>query len=260
MSVSGMAAIPAQQVFRSGIDVVHLGVAVVDKAGSAVSSLTQDDFVVYEGGKRQELKYFARGDAREGEVPPLHIGLVFDTSGSMAADMELARSAAIKFLNRLPRAEDADEILERRHRLLDRRVRVPVVEPVKVDVVGLQAPQRVLAGRDDGLAARAAAVRVAGIQVAAELGGDDEAVAASRVAADVVAEDLLGVTLRVEVRGVDEVAADLDVAVHDLLRFLDGGAPPEVFAERHRTEAQRADTESRSAERYVVIEWHENLP
>ena len=101
-----MAAIPAQQVFKSGVDVVHLGVAVVDKAGSAVSTLTQDDFVVYEGGKKQDLKYFVRGDAAEGDAPPLHVGLVFDTSGSMAADMELARSAAIKFLNRLPRAED----------------------------------------------------------------------------------------------------------------------------------------------------------
>jgi Ca-activated chloride channel family protein len=106
MSASGMATIPAQQVFRSGIDVVHLGVAVVDKAGAAVSTLTQDDFVVYEAGKKQELKYFVRGDATEGDAPPLHLGLVFDTSGSMAADMELARSAAIKFLNRLPRAED----------------------------------------------------------------------------------------------------------------------------------------------------------
>ena len=106
MSAAGMAAIPAQQVFKSGIDVVHLGVAVVDKAGSAVASLTQDDFVVYEGGKKQELKYFVRGDATDAEAPPLHVGLVFDTSGSMAADMELARSAAIKFLNRLPRAED----------------------------------------------------------------------------------------------------------------------------------------------------------
>jgi Ca-activated chloride channel family protein len=118
MSVAGMAAIPAQQVFKSGVDVVHLGVAVVDKAGSAVSTLTQDDFVVYEGGKKQELKYFLHGnyfwtpagkgvlDPKDGDAPPLHIGLVFDTSGSMAADMELARSAAIKFLNRLPRAED----------------------------------------------------------------------------------------------------------------------------------------------------------
>ena len=101
---AGLAAIPQQPAFRSGVDLVNLGVAVIDKGGVAVAGLTQDDFVVYEEGKKQDLRFFsAEGEAA---VLPLHIGLVFDTSGSMAADMELARSAAIKFLNRLPRAED----------------------------------------------------------------------------------------------------------------------------------------------------------
>jgi Ca-activated chloride channel family protein len=112
---AGLTAIPAQQVFRTGVEVVILGVAVMDKGGAAIPGLTQDDFAVYEEGKKQELRYFAADGARDnggkdgaigGERPPLHVGLVFDTSGSMAADMELARSAAIKFLNRLPRAED----------------------------------------------------------------------------------------------------------------------------------------------------------
>ena len=109
---AGLAAIPPQQVFRSGVDVVNLGVAVMDgKTGSAVMGLTRDDFVVYEGGKKQELRYFAVSDPKGSadgseERPPLHVGLVFDTSGSMVRDMELARSAAIRFLNRLPRAED----------------------------------------------------------------------------------------------------------------------------------------------------------
>ncbi len=108
---AGLAAIPQEPAFRSGVDVVNLGVAVIDKAGAAVGGLTKDDFVVYEQGKKQELRYFAADGARlavgpDGERPPLHVGLVFDTSGSMAADMDLARSAAIRFLNRLPRAED----------------------------------------------------------------------------------------------------------------------------------------------------------
>ena len=111
MFTAGLAAIPQQPAFRAGVEVVNLGVAVIDKAGAAVGGLTQNDFVVYEEGKKQELRYFAADGARmgvgpDGDRPPLHIGLVFDTSGSMAADMELARSAAIKFLNRLPRAED----------------------------------------------------------------------------------------------------------------------------------------------------------
>jgi Ca-activated chloride channel family protein len=113
---AGLAAIPQQPAFRSGVDVVNLGVAVIDKGGAAVSGLTQDDFAVFEEGKKQELRYFAAdgakggdgasGDGANGDRPPLHLGLVFDTSGSMASDMDLARSAAIKFLNRLPRAED----------------------------------------------------------------------------------------------------------------------------------------------------------
>ena len=96
-----------QTTFRSGIELVNLGVSVLDKLGGAVSDLRLEDFEVTEAGRRQEIRYFVRGEAVEtGERPPLHVGLVFDTSGSMAADMDLARSAAIKFLNRLPRAED----------------------------------------------------------------------------------------------------------------------------------------------------------
>jgi Ca-activated chloride channel homolog len=102
---AGLAAIPQQPAFRSGVDLVNLGVAVIDKGGVAVPGLTQNDFAVYEEGKKQEVRYFA-AEGSEAEALPLHIGLVFDTSGSMSADMELARSAAIRFLNRLPRAED----------------------------------------------------------------------------------------------------------------------------------------------------------
>jgi Ca-activated chloride channel homolog len=93
--------------FRSGIELVNLGVAVLDKLGAAVADLKPEDFEITEDGRRQEIQYFVRGDAFDAaERPPLHVGLVFDTSGSMAADIDLARSAAIKFLNRLPRAED----------------------------------------------------------------------------------------------------------------------------------------------------------
>jgi VWFA-related protein len=39
-------------------------------------------------------------------APELHIGLLFDTSGSMGADIALSRSAAVRFLNLLPEAKD----------------------------------------------------------------------------------------------------------------------------------------------------------
>ena len=63
-------------------------------------------------------------------------------------------------------------------------------------------------------------------------------------------------TLRVEVCGVDEIAAALNEAVDDLLRLFDAGAPAEAFAEGHRAEAERTHTKPRTAEGYIVIEGH----
>ncbi len=94
----------AQQVFRAGVDLTTFGVTVTDRKGTIVTDLTQDDFEIVEDGKPQAIRYFARGD---GETSPgMHLGLMLDASGSMQNDMKLAQSAAIKFLNMLPAAED----------------------------------------------------------------------------------------------------------------------------------------------------------
>ena len=95
-----------QQVFRSGVETVRLGVAVVDKAGQPLGALAPEDFTILEDGQPQQLQLFAPGDVQDDERPPLHIGLLFDTSGSMSADLGMARSAAVKFCNLLQRAED----------------------------------------------------------------------------------------------------------------------------------------------------------
>ena len=95
----------AQPTFRAGIDLVTFGVTAVDRKGNLVTDLTQDDFQILEDGKPQTLRYFTRG-LGEGEGPAAHLGLMLDTSGSMEKDLKLARSAAIKFLNLLPEAED----------------------------------------------------------------------------------------------------------------------------------------------------------
>ena len=96
----------AQQVFRSGVETVRLGVAVVDKAGQPLGALAQEDFTILEDGRPQQVQLFATGALEDDDRPPLHIGLLFDTSGSMSADLGMARSAAVKFCNLLQRAED----------------------------------------------------------------------------------------------------------------------------------------------------------
>jgi Ca-activated chloride channel family protein len=93
-----------QPTFRTTVDLVHFGVTVVDKQGKPVTGLTADDFQVLENGKAQSLKYFAAGSPEE--APPLHLGLLLDTSGSMATDIKDARSAAVKFVNALDHAAD----------------------------------------------------------------------------------------------------------------------------------------------------------
>ena len=151
----------------------------------------------------------------------------------------------------------AHEVLERRHRLLDRRVHVPVVQPVEVDVVGLQAPQRLARTRRSiDLRPEPPPFGSPGYRLPLNLVAMTEPVAPGRVAPDVVADDLLGVALGVEVGGVDEVAAELEVSIDDLLRLLDARAPAEVFAERHRAEAERADAQAGAAECHVVVQRH----
>jgi Ca-activated chloride channel homolog len=104
--LASMAGGQAQQpVFRVETELVSFGVTVTDKRGSFQTDLTAEDFEIIEDGKPQTLKYFVRGDQAD-VAPELHVGLLFDTSGSMSADIATARTAAVKFLNALPEARD----------------------------------------------------------------------------------------------------------------------------------------------------------
>jgi VWFA-related protein len=94
-----------QPIFRAGTELITFGATVTDRRGNYLTDLTADDFEVIEEGTAQTVEYFARGDELD-SAPELHVGLLFDTSGSMGADIQLARTAAIKFLNTLTDAED----------------------------------------------------------------------------------------------------------------------------------------------------------
>jgi Ca-activated chloride channel homolog len=95
----------AQQIFRSGIDLVNFGVTVTDRKGNLIRGLVADDFELVEEGRQQTIRLFLEGDKGE-DPPPLHIGVLFDTSGSMGEDIRLSRTAAVKFVNKLTSAED----------------------------------------------------------------------------------------------------------------------------------------------------------
>jgi Ca-activated chloride channel family protein len=100
----------AQPVFKTGVDLVNVGVTVTDRKGSLVTSLAGDDFEVYEDGKKQSIRYFAAGDAGSDKAgdgsPEMHLGLLLDVSESMGDDMSFSKTASIKFLNTLVDAVD----------------------------------------------------------------------------------------------------------------------------------------------------------
>jgi Ca-activated chloride channel homolog len=98
------AALPAQQRFRAGVELVHFGVVVTDRSGTPITGLTADDFEVVEEGTRQTIQHFAAGDPDL--MPPLHLGFLLDMSGSMERDVADVRTAAIRFLGAVDTAVD----------------------------------------------------------------------------------------------------------------------------------------------------------
>jgi hypothetical protein len=127
-------------------------------------------------------------------------------------------------------------------------------------VVGLQAAQGLVELGDDRAPAGTAAVRVAGEHVPEELRRQNHVLAATGARGEEVAEDLLRVAVGVEVRGVDEVPAAVQVGREDLLRLLHAAAGAAgILPEGHRAEGERADAEAGTAEGDVVVERHGSM-
>jgi Ca-activated chloride channel family protein len=93
-----------QQVYRGTVDPVRLPVVVLAKDGSPIRGLTVDDFEVLDGGRAQQVAFFAEGPP--GPDVPLHLGIMLDRSESMELDLKAASDAAIKFIDALDEAQD----------------------------------------------------------------------------------------------------------------------------------------------------------
>jgi VWFA-related protein len=92
---------PGPPRFRSGVDLINVTATVSDASGRFVGGLGRDDFVVYEDGEPQAIAYFSA------ERVPASVGIVLDTSGSMAGDkIRAARAALDRFLDELLDRDD----------------------------------------------------------------------------------------------------------------------------------------------------------
>ncbi len=87
--------------FHSGVDLVNVTATVTDSSGRFVPGLRQDDFRVYEDDQLQTITHFSN------ERVPVSLGLVLDTSGSMAGEkIDSARQAIERFLYELTGPDD----------------------------------------------------------------------------------------------------------------------------------------------------------
>jgi VWFA-related protein len=79
--------------FKSSVELVSVNATVTDSSGHFVSRLRAEDFTIFEDGERQTITQF------ESERVPVSLGIVLDTSGSMAGEkMDAARAALGRFV------------------------------------------------------------------------------------------------------------------------------------------------------------------
>lgn len=89
---------PAQQrddVITTDTSLVQLNVGVVDKQGNSVTSLSRNDFAIYEDGVRRQIVSFEPTEA------PFSLVLLLDMSGSTVNFRQQIRGAALRFLDAL---------------------------------------------------------------------------------------------------------------------------------------------------------------
>jgi VWFA-related protein len=102
ISLSTAAPVPARLSVQQGrsegqytiavdVDLVVFNVAVTDRKGRRVSGLKASDFRVYEENRLQDIKLFYAEDS------PASVGLIIDSSGSMAAKRDHVTNAALAF-------------------------------------------------------------------------------------------------------------------------------------------------------------------
>lgn len=83
------------EVVRTDVSLVQLNVGVVDPQGRAVTSLSRNDFAVYEDGVKQPILHFEPTHA------PFSLVMLLDMSGSTVSFRSQLKQAAFRFLDAL---------------------------------------------------------------------------------------------------------------------------------------------------------------
>jgi Ca-activated chloride channel family protein len=82
---------PHTRPMKVDVDLVLVPVTITDPMNRLVTGLDRENFQLYEGNSQQEIRSFSSEDA------PVSLGVIFDSSGSMASKMDRAKDAVIEF-------------------------------------------------------------------------------------------------------------------------------------------------------------------
>jgi VWFA-related protein len=92
-------------VIKTETSLVQLSVGVVDKQGNSITSLSQNDFAIYEDGVKRPIVHFEPTEA------PFSLVMMLDTSGSTVTFRQQIEGAALRFLDAL-RPEDRVAVID----------------------------------------------------------------------------------------------------------------------------------------------------
>jgi Ca-activated chloride channel homolog len=76
---------------KVAVDLVLVPVTITDPMSRLVTGLDRENFELFEGNTREEIKSFSSEDA------PVSLGVIFDSSGSMSSKMDRAKDAVMEF-------------------------------------------------------------------------------------------------------------------------------------------------------------------
>jgi Ca-activated chloride channel family protein len=91
----------AQNAIRVDVRLVTVTATVTDHNDTYIDNLTADNFIVEEDGVPQKITYFTQD-----RNVPVSIGILLDTSGSMAPRLKIATDAVERFVRNLHEADD----------------------------------------------------------------------------------------------------------------------------------------------------------
>lgn len=103
--VSSANAQQVEDVITTNTSLVQLNVGVVDRQGHAITTLSQNDFAVYEDGVRRPIQHFESTEA------PFSLVMLLDMSGSTATFRQQIQIAALRFIEALA-PEDRVAVVE----------------------------------------------------------------------------------------------------------------------------------------------------